>query len=207
MAGSYLKRISSYDVLSDRVRNVIQMVTLEGRVKSWLPQREVQTLAPFSPSHNWPIVAQRGSECWIAGFTKLKKLLDSHPQNSDVTKVWGEGGQVSDYLTISSDEVYWCLNPDYKGSLTSAKVLFIPKPKFNIRGCCSFSISFLLPRLPGCTEAWCCMLWRAVWTVVMNIVPCLGSSQGGKWRGFSKPQPHVHGNPPQSHLILTPCLA
>lgn len=29
MAGSYLKRISSYDVLSDRVRNVIQMVTLE----------------------------------------------------------------------------------------------------------------------------------------------------------------------------------
>lgn len=121
MAGSYLKRISSYDMLSDRVRNVIQMVTLEGRVKSWLSQREVQTLAPSSPSHSWPIVAQCGSECWIAGFTKLKKLLDSHPQNSDVAKVWGEGCQVSDYLTSSSDEVYLCLNPDYKGSLTSAK--------------------------------------------------------------------------------------
>lgn len=79
--------------------------------------------------------------------------------------------------------------------------------KIDSSSCCSFSVNLLLPWLPGCTEAWYCMQWHAVRTVVMKIVPCLGSSQGGKWRGFPKPQPHVHGNPQQSHLILAPCLA
>lgn len=74
-------------------------------------------------------------------------------------------------------------------------------------GRCLFSVSFLLPWLPGWTEKWCRIPWRAVWAVVMNIVLCRASSQGGKWRGFPKPQPRVPGNPPQSNLISTPCLS
>lgn len=64
-----------------------------------------------------------------------------------------------------------------------------------------------LPSPSVTAEAWRRLLWHAGWTMVMNSAPCQGSSQGGKWRGYSKLQSHVHGNPSQSQLILTPCLA
>ena len=51
-------------------------------------------------------------------------------------------------------------------------VWFVPKLDFDKEDQCSYSVSL-------CPEVSCCTLWSAVWTVVMNIVLCLASSQGG----------------------------
>lgn len=131
---------------------------------------------------------------WLLDFWFLKATC----QGTGVSKVrW------------LADKWFWLSTLYYEGSLTSTKCFSVPKPNFDEGARSLFSVDLLLLWMTGWTEAWWCMLWRAVWILEMNTVLCLASSQGGKRRGFPapKPQPCVPGNPPQSHLILTPCLA
>lgn len=111
--------------------------------------------------------------------------------------------------------VYWSTNKYlsviYQTDLliyNAAVAAFWLNPALTWGGCCSFSVAFIPPCWSSWTEVSCCTLCRVVWAVLMNAVLCLVSSQGRKRGGFPapKPQPCVPGNPPQSYLILTPCL-